>query len=258
MNNEFEDIQDPPGGGDMGNAFLVAREVGERNHNPHGQGALAVSTTKALLTAAVRDAIDGAIAAHAHAQAITCVCILKVCAEADWVRLIGYCMKDQGLAHFLSVHGGLSAEFMNNAAQTRTPLRPPVRPSRPTRRTFSALRSKHAAKFCSTIATSFGRETLSSHAIIVWRACASTPRLQWWSHLGCASCRWCGVCPRVRVSAFPRVRVSTCPCVRVSACPHVRVSCVCPRVRVSVCLGQTRRWDVCESGLTSIMTYCET
>ena len=120
MNNEFEDIQDPPGGGDMGNAFLVAREVGERNHNPHGQGALAVSTTKALLTAAVRDAIDGAIAAHAHAQAITCVCILKVCAEADWVRLIGYCMKDQGLAHFLSVHGGLSAEFMNNAADAYT------------------------------------------------------------------------------------------------------------------------------------------
>ena len=30
--------------------------------------------------------------------------ILKVCAEADWVRLIGYCMKDKGLAHFLSVH----------------------------------------------------------------------------------------------------------------------------------------------------------
>ena len=46
--------------------------------------------------------------------------ILKVCAEADWVRLIGYCMKDKGLAHFLSVHGGLSAEFMNNAADAYT------------------------------------------------------------------------------------------------------------------------------------------
>ena len=56
MNNAFGNIQDPAGGGDMRNAFLVSREVGMRNHNPHNQ----VSTTKADLTASSRRAIDDA------------------------------------------------------------------------------------------------------------------------------------------------------------------------------------------------------
>ena len=85
----------------MGDAFLASREVGERHHNPHVQAAISRNCTKTLLTTSLRDCIDTAVAVHQQLQSVRYVVIIKLCAADGWVRLIGYCLKDKGLAHFM-------------------------------------------------------------------------------------------------------------------------------------------------------------
>ena len=113
----YSEMQMRKGDGQV-HLYTIAVERGEENNNPHNQGFYEVLGVLVDDATAIKGekALIKKIWSSATALPVPRI-ELRIVRPRDALYLIGYCQKDEGMAHFYQVHSGISAETMARARE---------------------------------------------------------------------------------------------------------------------------------------------